>query len=156
MKLFAATLVAATLFAVAPRPASALVIDTNCQVRVDLLQGATGVYAVTTITSRFHLAMQGDLVVMVNGQQVKTEPVATSDQQFVTVLAGGINQSISCCVLFKGTFNVGSDNNRSAQVQACAFRVGDPGFRSPPIVRPVSPTDGLPIGPAPRRGLPLR
>ena len=135
MRLIVGTLLLGTLLGAHPAnvQAQSLPVDNNVMVNVELLQGSGGVYAVTTVTSRYHLPTWGYVNLEVNGRIVKVEPISTSDRQVnASLVSPGGTQSLSCCGTFSGRFSVGGDSSRGAQVLDCAYRAGAPGF-APPV-----------------------
>lgn len=127
-----------------PMQAQALPIDSDVTVKVELLQGSGGVYAVTTVTSQYHLATWGDLYLNINGRLVKVEPVATSDRQVIAALVGQASQPLNACATFSGRFSVGGDNTRNVQVLDCDYRPANPGLASPVMGRDRASAGRLP------------
>lgn len=120
MKSMLNTLIATALLTAAV-PASASLVEQNSKVEVEVIDGAGGVYALVTVTSRYGFDVDGDLQLSANGQTRKVEPIHTNSQQVVAVLVGARGATVTACGDLDATVHIYGDNYTPVTAHACTY-----------------------------------
>jgi hypothetical protein len=147
-KLFGAALMLAAACAT-PAFAEPL-MSNNCRVDVRCTELPDGVYATVQVDAIWGALIDGDLVLRVNGNDVKVEPILTNTQQSFVMRIAPRGVTVTTCARLTGVNWIDEEATLPADTTDCAFwssespvgpnipgRVEGPALRAPkPVAAP--------------------
>lgn len=118
---FKRTIALTALALTAALPVAAATMSNNCRVRVSAYETPNGVHARVVVEAAWGALIDGDLMVSVNGSQVKLEPVLTSEAILDTTWIAPPGQTVSVCARVVGKNWITVEHWLPADTTACTF-----------------------------------
>ena len=111
--------------------ADSTLVDGSALASIDLQRASDGgVYAVTTVESRWGFRLTGEADLYLNGNELKLDPVDTTSMVILNERVGDGTSPVTACVIFVGLLHVNGDATRPVDRQDCAVylpKVAPPG-----------------------------